>query len=342
MAGETTVEFQFDDADPRLGTLTPTLVGLMDAVVSLDSSLGQVAPAAPYLRQIVKTSGGGAWYVVVAPHRAGRPRAGNGGRPEDSPIFLDNVRTLGKQSWATFTLGDAHLVALANPSPHLPGTVTLTRSSLDVQSWRASGRSPDAGRIRAVAALMVAIADNAPGRYVSFNNEGSGNSLSQFHVSVNAYPVGVHAWPVERVIADQAGRARDGWLVLGTRGEYPVPTIVVSGRLDELVDRLASVIGEWDTQPDRTGNIVVRRTNTNEATAIFWPRSRAWRHAPGFHSGEIGFMELSGCFVLSDDRDTANVDSGRYGYRHFWNVLRAVADDRAFAFADRLRAAHLP
>jgi hypothetical protein len=329
------VTFSIHDTDPRLVIDTPTLAGLLDAVLALDSRLGNIAPSADHLKQIVDCTGRRAWYVIEALHRASRPGVGRRGKPEDSPIFLDNVRTAGKQCWATFALGDARLVGLANPSPHVDGTLTITSMQADPQTWRAEAASATVARIKRILGLMVALAGRLPGRYVSFNNDGSGNSLSQFHVTVNRCPQGIDEWPVDRAIARHAHRGRNGRLILGPEGEYPVPTIVISGPDEAVVERMSQVIAEWDTQPDRTGNVIARRRPAEQAvTAVFWPRSRAWRYAPGFRSGEIAFMELSGCFVASNQDDVASIDCGKYDYRHFWRVLRAVADHRAFEFAE--------
>ena len=77
--------------------------------------------------------------------------------------------------------------------------------------------------------------------------------------------------------------------------------------------------------------MIVRDTGSGRVTALFWPRISTWRRAPGFESGEIAVLELAGYFILSHENDLAGVANGTYGYRHFWRVLRLIADRRAFA-----------
>jgi hypothetical protein len=333
------MELAIQDADLRMKVdRTTTLAALLDIVVGLDTRLGNIAVSVCDMRQVVDPKGRDAWYVVNAQHRAKRPGVDRSLQPEDSPILLDNVRAVGKQCWASFRLGDTPLVVLANPSPHVTGTVTIASLHADPQTWRADDARATPKRVRSVASLMTALAEHLPGRYVSFNNDGSGNSLSQFHISVNRHPEGVDELPIERAISLHRGHRSGGTWVLGLHDEYPLPTIVVAGNGSEVSHALAAAIVGWDTQPDRTGNVLVRATAGGEIVATFWPRTRTWRRAPGFRSGEIAFMELSGCFVISNRADFAAVECGRYDYNHFWLVLQGVADRRAYDFAERVSA----
>jgi hypothetical protein len=224
------------------------------------------------------------------------------------------------------------LVAYANPKPHMPGTVLITKIEADLQTWRADSPAATLARIRDLAKLLVALSGHLPDRYISFNNMYAGHSLNQWHVSVNTPPLGIEHWPVEQQIKREMFRSREGLLALGGSNSYPTPVFAAIGKPDSVAEKLVDAIVDWDTVPEATGNLtVVQHSQSGLMTGLFWPRVSTWRRAPGFQSGEIASLELAGYFLLSHESDLAGVASGKYSYWHFWRVLRSVADPRAFA-----------
>jgi len=213
----------------------------------------------------------------------------------------------------------------------MPGTILITKVAEDLQTWRTGCRASTLRRIRELSGLLVELSTCVPGRYVSFNSLGAGHSLSQWHVSVNRPPHGLEKLPIEQNVELQSSRSRKGLLSLGQSDGYPVPVFIAIGPGEYITNGSCNVIADWDTLPAATGNLMVTKSQSGEMfTGLFWPRITLWRRAPGFRSGEIAALELSGYFPLSDEIDLAGVADGRYDYRHFWKALHATADQRAF------------
>jgi hypothetical protein len=197
-----------------------------------------------------------------------RKGAGQTACPRDSPIFFGSVRAAGRQCWVRFESASAELVALANPNPHLPGTVNVTTAWEHPQLLRLSASSGKDATSGAWTDLAVALSEDLPGRYVSFNGPWAGNSLDQFHFSVNNPPEGMGLLPIEDAINRE--RAKDPRAVMALNS-YPAAAVVFVGKPTRVAEQIARAIESWMSTPQRTGNGMVRSVD-GITTAVFWPR----------------------------------------------------------------------
>jgi hypothetical protein len=212
----------------------------------------------------------------------------------------------------------------------MPGTVLITKVAEDLQSWRGSSPGETGKRVEALLELLLNLSLYLPAWRLSYNNIHSGQSLSQWHVCANVLPPGVEQLPVEREVEQHAVGKRDVVFALSECRNYPVPVFAAIGRHPYVVENVARAVCDWDLLPEATGNLMVHDPGNGLSTGLFWPRVTTWRRAPGFRSGEIAVLELAGYFILSHKGDLTALASGKHMYRHFWSVLRSVADRRAF------------
>jgi hypothetical protein len=319
--------------DARLNPAAMTsFIAALDHLFDTDYGLGNVVEAVPDIVPIPWSAGGNEWLLNRQPHRARRP-GGDGRilRPRDAPIFLENVLARGKQCWLRFRIGEAELVALSNPSPHLKRTITVTTLAEEHQTWRATDRSASREKIRRLSGLAVKLALISPHRYVSFNGSDAGNSLPQFHFCVNQLPESVPRFPIERVTpAVQSNRLH----MIGRCQEYPFACVAIEGSAGYVAQSLSAVIRSWDTESDRTGNFMVRH-DLDTTRAFFWPRMSSLRRSPEFASGEIAFMELSGFLLVSALEDLSALEVGSFSHERVCRILQSVCGREARDFAAR-------
>jgi hypothetical protein len=304
------------DADAEIARMfsEATLTDASAAVVSLDERDGYVrgdARSAPFLQVAPPTADGHPFFVRSVANREDRPR-----NPTKDPLSIDSARERG-QHYVVLQMPDISLIALANPYPYLPDSVTW--APLEYVPQRCETEDDWRRALR----LTARISEELERTVVGFN-ETVGNSLSKLHMVSHRQVDGLGPYPVQ-VAASRIDLSSAAVVThLGPHnGYYTDVWRVCTDNAEVTAEVAAAVAADWSRVggDHATANVGAFIEQGRVALYVV-PRHRLLT-AVGWHSN-VAFLEMLGVFIAGQRADFLRVKRGQWDHHHIGRVLSSV------------------
>ncbi len=267
-------------------------------------------------------SGEGHFIVQFNPRRA--LRVGTGKRAACALDVIDLRRQQrGMQHFHVLTLNGRNYNALPNPYPFAPFHTTIASSLHQPQSWQTPDLVSTGARIQQIVEDIIALAEALSGWVILYNGWGAGATIDHLHFHVLQLPPGHGKFPIQAA-GEKALGSGPGLFRFGRDSLYPITVFRATGAAHSLVPATVSLLLKWlALEPQASTANIIALAEATQISLYIVPRNKLFEFAPGFPY-RPGSMEASGVFIYSLEQELVDVQAGRIGYRHLWNILKAI------------------